>query len=260
MSYKPSNVCSAKPTWSKCRFLLGAGILFHHGLFWSYAHQTEGLAYDQVKTSARLLVPPILAREHLDSDRRDAINLFQQQTEKAQSEPLSEYRYKILKLDARLPEQKPEGDEVNVVNKLAADPGQTEVTVNQSNQGVFHYTASFAPRPVASSAATVRPPRPPGEPKPPLKEGDMMAVVKVTLSTKPSRPVPTSTALLLCIFAIITAIPHHDRQLPDYPLRGGQAGQAPASRLDAIVARQLNVLGIHTGDGVQRTSGDAYTA
>ena len=49
----------------KCRFLLGAGILLLMTLsFWGYARQTEGLAYDQMATSGRLLVPPILAREH----------------------------------------------------------------------------------------------------------------------------------------------------------------------------------------------------
>ena len=124
----------------KCRFLLGGGILLLMTLsFWGYARQTEGLAYDQMVTSGRLLVPPILAREHLESDRRDAINAFQQQSEKTYPDALSEYRYKVLKPDARQPEQKPEGDEVSVVNKLAANPDLGEDMANQSAQGVFYY-------------------------------------------------------------------------------------------------------------------------
>src|SRR6516165_2623234 len=50
----------------KCRFLFGAGILLLITLsFWIYAYQTEGLAYDQTKTTCRLLVNPILERHHL---------------------------------------------------------------------------------------------------------------------------------------------------------------------------------------------------
>ena len=124
----------------KCRFLLGAGILLLMTLsFWGYARQTEGLAYDQMVTSGRLLVPPILAREHLEPDRREAVNGFQQKSEQTWPDALSEYQYKVLKPDARQPEQKPEGDEVSVVNKLAANPDAREETVNQSAQGVYQY-------------------------------------------------------------------------------------------------------------------------
>jgi signal transduction histidine kinase len=50
----------------KCRFLLGAGILILiTASFWFYALQTESLAYNQATTTCRLLVHPILAREHL---------------------------------------------------------------------------------------------------------------------------------------------------------------------------------------------------
>src|SRR5947209_17521408 len=124
----------------KCRFLLGAGILLLMTLsFWGYARQTEGLAYDQMATSGRLLVPPILAREHLEPDRRDAINAVQQQSERTWPDALSKYKYRVLKPETHLSEQKPEGDEVSVVNKLAANPELKEETVNQSAQGVFHY-------------------------------------------------------------------------------------------------------------------------
>src|SRR5215210_458205 len=81
----------------QCRFLLGAGILLLMTLsFWGYARQTEGRAYDQMRTSGRLLVPPILAREHLDADRRDAITAVQQQSELDWPGALSNYRYKVL--------------------------------------------------------------------------------------------------------------------------------------------------------------------
>src|SRR5688500_10950076 len=124
----------------KCRFLLGTGILFLMVLsFWGYAKQTEGLAREQMVTSGRLLVPPILARQHLDKGTREAIDAFQGQNEQKWPDVLSEYRYKVLKPDARLPEHKPEGDEVAVVAKLAADPGLSEEKVNQPDRSVLHY-------------------------------------------------------------------------------------------------------------------------
>src|ERR1700682_3563564 len=50
----------------KCRFLFGAGILVLITLsFWFYARQTESLAYDQATNTCRLLVNPILAKQHL---------------------------------------------------------------------------------------------------------------------------------------------------------------------------------------------------
>src|SRR5207248_6757962 len=51
----------------KCRFLFGAGILLLiTASFWLYAHMTESLAYEQVKTTGRLLVDLILKdRLHL---------------------------------------------------------------------------------------------------------------------------------------------------------------------------------------------------
>jgi signal transduction histidine kinase len=50
----------------KCRFLFGAGILLLITVsFWIYAYQTESLAYDQTKTTCRVLVNPIFERHHL---------------------------------------------------------------------------------------------------------------------------------------------------------------------------------------------------
>jgi signal transduction histidine kinase len=50
----------------KCRFLLGAGILLLiTASFWLYALQTENLAYNQTTTTCRLLLYPIVAKEHL---------------------------------------------------------------------------------------------------------------------------------------------------------------------------------------------------
>src|SRR5438128_2364550 len=49
----------------KCRFLFGAFILLlTTASFWFYARQTESLAYNQMSTMSRLLVYPVVVREH----------------------------------------------------------------------------------------------------------------------------------------------------------------------------------------------------
>ncbi|MBM4071248.1 MAG: HAMP domain-containing protein [Planctomycetes bacterium] len=49
----------------KCRFLFGAGIvLLITGSFWLYAYLTENLAYEQIKTTCRLLVHEIVRNKH----------------------------------------------------------------------------------------------------------------------------------------------------------------------------------------------------
>ena len=53
----------------KCRWLLGAGVLvLMTGSFWVYAKQTEDLAYEQLETTGRALLSPIVARLHVKGE------------------------------------------------------------------------------------------------------------------------------------------------------------------------------------------------
>jgi len=242
----------------KCRFLLGAGILLLMVLsFWGYARQTEGLAYDQMVTSGRLLVPPILADVHLPPDEREAVGKVQEQSQKTWPDALTDYKYKILKPDARLPEQKPEGDEVSVVNRLAANPDLKEEPVNQSAQGVFHYYGVIRAE-TSCVQCHNKSPAIGGAANPPLKEGDLMAVVKVTLSTKAIETRVNMNRALLLSFALLTAILIMTgsyliiRYVVVKPVKHLKAVS------DAIVAGQLNVRSeIHTGDEFEDLS-DAF--
>jgi two-component system, NarL family, sensor histidine kinase BarA len=242
----------------KCRFLLGAGVLLLMTLsFGGYARQTEKLAYDQMSTSGRLLVPPILARVHLPPEERDAIGKFQDQSEKTWPDALNDYHFKILKPDARLPEQKPEGDEVSVVNRLAANPDVPEATVNQSDLGVFHYYGVIRAEQSCIQCHN-RSPAGAGVANPPLKEGDLMAVVKVSLSTKSIETGKNVNRALLLSFALLTAILIMTgsyliiRYVVVKPVKHLKAVS------DAIVAGQLNVRSeIHTGDEFEDLS-DAF--
>lgn len=232
----------------KCRFLLGAGILVLMTLsFWAYARQTEGLAYDQMVTSGRLLVPPILAREHLPNESRDAVDAFQQQSEEMWPDALSEYKYKILKPNAKLPEHKPEGDEVSIVNRLALNTELAEESINQSSQGVFHYYGVIR----ASEKCVECHNRNPitASQNAPIKSGDVMAIVKVTLSTRAIETGVHINRALLLTFALITALLIMTgsyliiRYVVVKPVKHLKAVS------DAIVNGQLNIRSeIHTGD------------
>lgn len=240
----------------KCRFLLGGGILLLMTLsFWGYARQTEGLAYDQMVTSGRLLVPPILAREHLSSDRRDAINAFQSQAERQWPDELSEYRYKILKPQATQPEEKPEGDEVGVVSRMAAG-NVPEETALAPNQGVFHYYGAIRAQASCVECHNRPPAASPGQS--PIKEGDLMAVVKVTLSTRAIETGGHMNRALLLSFALLTAI----LIMTGSYLIIRYVVVKPVKHLkqvsDAIGAGQFNVRSeIHTGDEFEDLS-DAF--
>ncbi len=241
----------------KCRFLLGAGILLLMTLsFWGYARQTEGLAYDQLVTSGRLLVPPILANKHMEPDRRVAIDAFQQQWDRKWTDPPNDYRYKVLIPDARQPEYKPEGEEVAVINRLAVNPDQSEEYVNQSAQGVFHYYGVVRAQQSCVDCHNKLPAT--AVANQPLKDGDLMAVVKVTLSTKSIETGAHVNRALLLSFALLTAILIMTgsyliiRYVVVKPVKHLKAVS------DAIVAGQLNVRSeIHTGDEFEDLS-DAF--
>jgi signal transduction histidine kinase len=77
----------------KCRFLFGAAILVLIALsFLLYAYQTEHLAYEQAKTSCRVLVREVLIRHH-DKANVPALTL---PDEALPSDPSLEYQYSFL--------------------------------------------------------------------------------------------------------------------------------------------------------------------
>src|SRR5207237_4691593 len=86
----------------KCRWLLGAGVLIlMTGSFWVYARQTEELAYDQLETTGRALLSHVVAQMHVKDEQRDAVKLFQEQTENHWPAALKGYNYRQIKPNAQ---------------------------------------------------------------------------------------------------------------------------------------------------------------
>src|SRR5208282_1550762 len=98
----------------KCRFLFGAFILLLLAASFSlYAHQTESLAYEQITKTCRLLVPPALARQHVQASR-EALQQFKGNWDEHWPGELPQTRYRILK-----PTEQADNE---MVKKFLADP------------------------------------------------------------------------------------------------------------------------------------------
>ena len=108
----------------KCRFLFGGFILLLiTGSFWLYARQTEHLAYDQLKTTCRLLVVQIVDRQLATGCRpvgRGAVaaagpeaaaarpldefrSEWEEELDRAEAlaEAMQDYEFRIIKADPR---------------------------------------------------------------------------------------------------------------------------------------------------------------
>src|SRR5437588_5874765 len=96
----------------KCRYLLGTvSLVLIAGSFWFYARQTEAIATNATANGGRLLVPLILRQRHDEKlESREAMDEFQDRSERRWSQALSTYTFKFIKPNARTPANKPDPD------------------------------------------------------------------------------------------------------------------------------------------------------
>jgi two-component system sensor histidine kinase BarA len=196
----------------KCRFLFGGFIvLLISGSFGWYAHLTEGLAYEQTITTGRLLVNPIVAKQHVEAkQRRDALDEFQAISEKNWPEALQKYQHRLIKPTSHKPENQP-GDSYErlLLKDFLADPEKNEESRRLSAQGEFHYYGAIR----ASKSCLACHPRSAEERQElgdrDLQPGDLMAVVKISMPTKAivegvnlNRAVLISTALATALLSM----------------------------------------------------------
>lgn len=130
----------------KCRFLLGAGILLLITLsFWVYARQTEHIAYEQTATTGRALTLASLARYHVkDESARDALGEFQVRSDSpGNDETTFNYKDKFIKPKARKAENKPDAEELAILNRFRSDPQKSEEYSTSPTQSRFKYYAAI---------------------------------------------------------------------------------------------------------------------
>jgi len=190
----------------KCRFLLGAGILvLMTASFWLYAWRTEHLAYDQTATTGRLLVTPIVAKLHVEAkERRDALEEFQKLTESHWPEAQSDYTYRLIKPNAKKPENKAASDELPILTRFLGDPERAEESRSISRQKVFNYFGAIRAGKSCLECHGKTPEEKEmyGE----LREGDLMALVSIRLSTKAIESGIHINRALLISTALVTSL------------------------------------------------------
>ncbi len=190
----------------KCRWLLGAGVLvLMTGSFWVYARQTEGLAYDQLVTTGRTLMSPIVARHHVDGEQLRAISDFQEQIERNWPEQLKGYNYKIVKFPVVSdPQFAPGPDDINPLTKFYENASRVEDARQVPRENAFYYYGALRAGP--SCVDCHRDPEKVEHPRPDLKLNDLMGMIRIRLSTQVIEEGFHTNRALLISFAIGTSL------------------------------------------------------
>ncbi|MBP3958554.1 HAMP domain-containing protein [Gemmata sp. G18] len=191
----------------KCRWLLGAGVLIlMTGSFLVYAKQTEGLAYEQLETTGRALLSPTVARLHVKGEQFEAVDEFQKLTEKNWPDTLRGYNYKLIKPDAKDDDNKSISEDLTAVHRIQNDPTRNEETRLAPKETAFYYYGAIRAGNTCvnchKDAAKV------GErlARPDLKPGEVMAVVRIRLSTQSIEEGFHTNRAVLFSFAIGTSL------------------------------------------------------
>ena len=242
----------------KSRLALAVGVpLLMSVSFYIYARQTEGLAYDQLTHTGRALVVPILTRAHVKGELRDGLDEFQQQAEKAWPDKLKGYQYAVLSPDPRTPERQPAADDDRqALAAFVADPAATETAHEAPGRSFRYYGAVRAGtscvgchRDLTRMGAAV---------SPDLQPNELMAVVRVQLSTEMIEAGFNQSLALLaafCVGACLLILAGSFAVIRYVVVKPVKHLKAVA---DAIAAGELNVRSeIQTGDEFEDLS-DAF--
>ena len=255
----------------KTFWMLGGGVLVLMAIsFYFYAQQTESLAYDQLTHTGRALVSPIVARIHVQGELGKGMEEFQTLTEETWPEAMKGYKYQLIVPFSSSPERQGAPADLGPLHALIADDKLNEVTRARTEEQVFDYYGAVRagqscvechrdPEMMALySADPFNKAGPRIAANPDLHKGELMAVVRVRLSTEPieagfhqNRAYLITFALattLLVVFGVFMMM----RFIVVKPVKHLKAVA------DAIAAGQINVRSeIQTGDEFEDLS-DAF--
>lgn len=190
----------------KCRWLLGAGVLvLMTGSFWVYAKQTKDLAYEQLETTGRALLSPILARLHVRGDDRVALDEFQKVAEENWPESLKGYNYKLIKPDAKEQDAKPTSDDLSKMLEIQTDAKTNEASRLVTKESAFYYYGAIRAR-AACIECHRNPDRVGKLANAHLQQDELMGVVRIRLSTQSIEEGFHTNRALLISFAIATSL------------------------------------------------------
>ena len=190
----------------KCRWLLGAGVLvLMTGSFWVYAKETEGLAYEQLETTGRALLSPIVARFHVKGDQLKAVDDFQHLTEENWPETLKGYNYRLIKPDSDDPVTQPTSDDLTVLHHFQ-DSARNEETRRVPKENAFYYYGAIRARPSCIECHTDPAKVGAKLANPKLQTNDVMGVIRIRLSTQSIEEGFHTNRAVLISFAIGTSL------------------------------------------------------
>jgi two-component system sensor histidine kinase BarA len=193
----------------KCRWLLGAGVvLLMTGSFWVYAQQTESLAYEQLDTTGRVLIPTIFAREHIASDgSNDPLKDLGETHWPAQVQG-----YGMIVPGSNDPARKPQPEDVTILNLFLNNPEKTEESRQAQKEKAYYYYAAIraTDRCVNCHSDPARMEeikKGAGEKaRPDLQKDELMSLIRVRLSTQAIEDGFHTNRAILISFAIGTSL------------------------------------------------------
>lgn len=190
----------------KCRYLLGAGVILLMSIsFVVYARQTEALAYDQLQNTGQTLVPTVVARIHMKPELRESLDRYQRYAEEDLPANLKSYRYKFFSIVPRgNPDYYPPSEEMQILQTFQQDPTRNEQSFLIPAEKSYVYYA-----PVRAGRSCVnchRSEREVPHPIPDLKEGDLLGMVFVRMSTELIETGFHQNRALLIAFAFGTTV------------------------------------------------------
>jgi signal transduction histidine kinase len=196
----------------KCRFLFGAGILLLlSASFWWYALKTEILAYEQTIPTCRLLANHVFERVYLKRLKVQGLEKLDGLSSENMPRAVPKYGFDIItpkKINLHL-----EGYESDLLREFQADKNKTEewrlrpAKPGEDSPFIHYYGAIRASKDGLAGLPLTSEER---EAYGDLQEGDLLAVVKVVISTKSieeainwNRALLITTAGLTAFFAMI---------------------------------------------------------
>jgi signal transduction histidine kinase len=193
----------------KCRWLLGAGVLLlMTGSFWVYAQQTESLAYEQLDTTGRALIGPLLSKEHVPLDGgKDPLRDFAHVVFPPQVQS-----YSLIVPGSTDPAHKAQADDLAILDRFLNDPQKNEDTrQSQKERAYYFYGAVRAAKSCVECHSS--PERMEGvkagsgeKADVGLQEGQLMGLVRVNLSTQAIEDGFHTNRAVLISFAIGTSL------------------------------------------------------
>jgi two-component system, NarL family, sensor histidine kinase BarA len=187
----------------KCRFLFGAGILLLITLsFWLYAYQTEGLAYDQAKTTCSLLVEPLreqncfTAWAKREKEEGKATSALKKIDDIFNKTPGNEYQYHFLTTQF----------DDSYERDLDKEFRREEKTEHPRPPGNEHLLRYYAPIRVAKQCLSCHQELAKEKGRAPLQENDYLAMIRIRMPTKAIEEGVHWNRAILMATALCTAV------------------------------------------------------